>query len=410
MTASPTRPWILAPVRVGDLVARVALRPGVRGHDDVDVPDGMLAEAIAARAVDGTGLTVILGSGSGHAAAVAVARGHAVVALDRYRPHVIATQRTLDAIDAPSTTAHRVHHAVLAQDIVADGTAALVAIRLPTDRIGALQLVAEAFRMLAPGGTCLLSGANDEGARPAARMLTQWFGEARLANQHSGCRLLTATRRDGGPVDPAVDRTWLDAAHMREIPVTLAGAPATLCTRPGVFSWEHLDEATAVLADVMATRAVIPAGASLLDIGCGAGALGVVASRVSGGVVHLVDADADAVRCATATCARNAVDRAHVVASDVADAMSDLTVDVVVMNPPFHLGKGTNLALPQAFIDAAYARLHAGGTVLLVANRTLPYEHLLTERFGAVRTMHDGRRFKVLAASKASTGGAAKRA
>jgi 16S rRNA (guanine1207-N2)-methyltransferase len=32
----------------------------------------------------------------------------------------------------------------------------------------------------------------------------------------------------------------------------------------------------------------------------------------------------------------------------------------------------------------------------LVANRTLPYERLIAECFGEVRTAHDGRRFKVI--------------
>jgi 16S rRNA (guanine1207-N2)-methyltransferase len=35
-----------------------------------------------------------------------------------------------------------------------------------------------------------------------------------------------------------------------------------------------------------------------------------------------------------------------------------------------------------------------------VANRTLPYEQAIAERFGTVRTLHDGRRFKVLSATR----------
>jgi 16S rRNA (guanine1207-N2)-methyltransferase len=34
----------------------------------------------------------------------------------------------------------------------------------------------------------------------------------------------------------------------------------------------------------------------------------------------------------------------------------------------------------------------------LVANRTLPYEWLIEETFGEVRTAHDGQRFKVIGA------------
>jgi 16S rRNA (guanine1207-N2)-methyltransferase len=85
-------------------------------------------------------------------------------------------------------------------------------------------------------------------------------------------------------------------------------------------------------------------------------------------------------------------------ASDVTDAVTDEAFDVVLSNPPFHLGKGTDLAIPRAFIEQAYARLLPGGRLYLVANRTLPYESLIDECFGEVRTAHDGRRFKVIGA------------
>ena len=78
------------------------------------------------------------------------------------------------------------------------------------------------------------------------------------------------------------------------------------------------------------------------------------------------------------------------------EAAGDERFDVVVSNPPFHLGKSTELAIPWAFIDEAYDRLAPGGRLYLVANRTLPYERLIAERFGDVRTAHDGRRFKVI--------------
>ena len=46
--------------------------------------------------------------------------------------------------------------------------------------------------------------------------------------------------------------------------------------------------------------------------------------------------------------------------------------------------------------SAAHAALAPGGRLYLVANRTLPYERLIAECFGEVRTAHDGRRFKVI--------------
>jgi pseudouridine synthase len=54
--------------------------------------------------------------------------------------------------------------------------------------------------------------------------------------------------------------------------------------------------------------------------------------------------------------------------------------DVVVTNPPFHVGKATDLDVPQQFIADAHAVLANGGRLFLVANRTLPYEQAIKHR------------------------------
>jgi 16S rRNA (guanine1207-N2)-methyltransferase len=279
---------------------------------------------------------------------------------------------------------------------IRDRSQYLVTIRIPTDRVGVQQCIEEAFRVLRQGGTCLMAGANDEGARTAAKALEAYFGNATLEAQHSGCRLVRATRTSAQPAGN-FGHAWTDPLRANELVIPVAGVPTAVYTRPGVFSWEHLDDATAILLEVMQ----VPAGASVLDLGCGAGILAIAAARLSGtGRVLGVDADADAVRCARLTLREAGVPNVEIRASDVDDAVGEERFDVVVMNPPFHLGKATELTIPRAFIDAADRHCAPGGSVYLVANRQLPYERLIAERFGAVRTLHDGRRFKVLGASR----------
>jgi 16S rRNA (guanine1207-N2)-methyltransferase len=376
---------------VGDLTVNVATKPGVFAHGGVDPSAGMLAEAVAARPAAGGARSLHIGSGNGLVPTVAKALGYAVDAFDRYFPNTEATRRSLEG---QSGDGHAVHHASLVNPVVPAGSCALATIRIPTDRLSVQIAIVEAFRALVPGGRCLLAGANDEGAKPAARLLEQVFGNAAIEAQHSGARLLVATRQSGAPHDAAAfDTPWLDAGHFHTVPVTLAETGFDVFTRPGVFSWEHLDEATAILADLMR----IDNGESVIDLGCGAGVLGVAASRwTPAGSVLMLDADADAVRCATRSAATAGCANVTVRASDVASAAGEARVEVVVSNPPFHLGKGTELAIPRAFIEQAYAHLVPGGRLYLVANRTLPYEKLIAECFGEVRTAHDGSRFKVI--------------
>lgn len=390
----------MGPARAGDCVVLVASKPGVFAHGHLDPAASMLAEAIVAvgeTAADGApaqmgarGRSLHLSSGNGFVPAIAARCGYQPIALDRYHSNVEASQRTLHDREGAV-----VAHAALAGALVPDASCTLVTIRIPTDKLSVQLAIAEAFRVLAPGGTCMLAGGNDEGAKPAAKMLERVFGHARLDAQHSSHRLLTARKLVDAPRDPdAIDSPWLDEGHFHEVPVRTGGAAFTLSTRPGVFSWQHLDEATNLLAGVMR----IDAGERVLDLGCGAGALGVVAARHGASRVLLLDADADAVRCATRTAQQAGAAAIDVRASDVAQAAGDERFDVVVTNPPFHLGKGTDLHIPRAFITQSYDRLLPGGRLYLVANRTLPYEWLIEETFGEVRTAHDGQRFKVIGA------------
>ena len=177
----------------------------------------------------------------------------------------------------------------------------------------------------------------------------------------------------------------------------LRGREYTLYTRPGIFSWDQVDEATAILADAMQ----VSTGASVIDLGCGCGALGIVAASLSGGgPLCMLDADVEAVRSATRGAELNGVKNFRAVVSDVASAVLDERFDVVVTNPPFHVGKATDLDVPMQFIEDAFQVLTEGGKLFLVANRTLPYEQAIRHRFGNVGNLYDGPRFKVLTATR----------
>ncbi len=409
--------WLSAPVQIGEAEITVATKAGVLAHGAQDPASAMLAhwvathEPVADAPRPDSPLSVHLHAGHGLAAAVAALRGYQVLACDRSALHAAAAARTmaLSGIEGPSIV---VRHAALPGSLkgamnttsgVATASASLVTIRIPTDRIGVQLAVAEAFRMLKVGGVCLLAGGNDEGAKPAAKLLQSVFGAATVEAQHSGHRMVRAVKRHDEPGDLAIFALpWLDLELFQAVPVAFgpsggAALAFNQFTRPGMFSWEHLDEATVLLADVMN----INRGDRVLDLGCGAGALGVVASMRSGVPAVLVDADADAVRGAQRTARDAGVSDVRVLASDVASAVEGETFDVVVSNPPFHVGKGIDLTVPRAFIDDAWHALAPGGRLYIVANRTLPYERLIDGRFGEVRVAHDGRRFKVLGAVRA---------
>jgi 16S rRNA (guanine1207-N2)-methyltransferase len=75
--------------------------------------------------------------------------------------------------------------------------------------------------------------------------------------------------------------------------------------------------------------------------------------------------------------------------------------EAIVSNPPFHQGRADLPDLGRAFITSAADALVADGRLLLVANRHLPYEAVLAQRFREVRTVVTQEGFKVIEATGA---------
>lgn len=387
------RRWEQTSIPVEGRTLVLASKPGVFGHGGVDPSLLLLARHVRAEAGD---VVVNLNCRNGllgSALALSANAGRVVLA-DRNVLAVEAASCTLAANGATGVEVHVGHGAAAVPDI----SATVVAIRMPQERLALLQLLHDAFTLLQVGGHCYLAGATNEGAKTASRTVARLFGNVATVAVESGHRLLRATKLAGTIADAdAPASPYLDAAAFHEQTQELRGGPYIFSSRPGVFSWDHLDEATALLVEHMEVRA----DDRVLDLGCGYGVLGVVAGRIAREhPVTMLDVDSEAVRSAARSAESAGLGTARVVGSDAASAVLQESFDLVVTNPPFHVGKTTDLSVPIQFIADAFAVLGPGGRLNLVANRTLPYEGAIRYLFGNVVTVHDGRRFKVLSATK----------
>jgi len=394
MSESAYRTWRTYSTKIAGQSYEVATKPGTFAHGRLDPAALLLAEQVKVASGD---RVVHLNCGNGLAAAVAAkaAPDVRVYLSDRNIVSTEAARRTLDANRITTGEVFLGHGAqVLPKDLKADS----VIIRIPQERVALLQLLVDAFSTLRDGGRCYIAGATNEGIKTAANTIETIFGNARVLARDNSHRVIVAAKRTAEITLPeGADVAILDSNTFKEVDVSLRGSNYKLCTRPGVFSWEHLDEATSILADAMDVHA----GQSVLDLGCGSGALGVVASSLSPeSRITMVDADIEAVRSAERTAEVNGMTNWRALASDIAGAVLDARFDVVVTNPPFHVGKATDLDVPLQFIADAHDVLTTDGRLFLVANRTLPYEQAIKHRFGNVSNVHDGPRFKVLSARR----------
>ncbi|MDR2212236.1 MAG: methyltransferase, partial [Pseudomonadales bacterium] len=75
-------------------------------------------------------------------------------------------------------------------------------------------------------------------------------------------------------------------------------------------------------------------------------------------------------------------------------------VDLIVCNPPFHQGFAVEGALTERFLAAARRLLKPNGQALFVVNAFIPLERKAAAMFGAINTLANDRRFKVLSLSR----------
>ena len=181
---------------------------------------------------------------------------------------------------------------------------------------------------------------------------------------------------------------------------------------PGVFSADRFDLGTRLLAGFMATQGEFEPGgqpvSQVVDLGCGAGALGVIALRTwPEAAVHFVDDCAMAVATAQINVRANIANaddqvRATFLRTDVLTGFGDQAVDLIVCNPPFHHGNAmTDDVAWQMFLQSR-EHVRAGGEFWVVGNRHLGYHAKLTRLFGKghVRQLVSHPKFVVLGARR----------
>ncbi len=174
--------------------------------------------------------------------------------------------------------------------------------------------------------------------------------------------------------------------------------PEGFVTQPGVFSEGRADAGSALLAEGLPDK--LPA--HVVDLGAGWGYLSrAILAREGVERLDLVEAEARALDCAR----RNVTDpRAVFHWADATTFTPDAAASAVVMNPPFHEGRAGAPDLGRAFIAAAAGMLAPTGRLYCVANRHLPYETTLRERFRDVEERPGTPAFKLYVASRPARG------
>jgi 16S rRNA (guanine1207-N2)-methyltransferase len=240
----------------------------------------------------------------------------------------------------------------------------------------------------APDVTVLVGGRVKHMTHAMNDVLRTGFADvsATLARQKS--RVLVARAPRPG-VTPSFPRCRRDEASGLDV-----------CAHGAAFAGTRVDDGTRAL--LRALPQAVPDARMALDLGCGTGVLAAALAAARPELAVLAgDQSAAAVASTAATAAANGLaDRIRASRDDAAAGVPDGAVDLVVCNPPFHLGTAVVTGAADRLFVAAARVLRPGGELWTVYNNRLPHRATLRRLVGPTRVVDAGRQFTVTVSTR----------
>jgi 16S rRNA (guanine1207-N2)-methyltransferase len=176
----------------------------------------------------------------------------------------------------------------------------------------------------------------------------------------------------------------------------LRGRAFEFLTASGVFSKKRVDLGTRLLIESM----VLPKKGCVLDIGCGYGAVGIVAAAVQPSLeVYLADVNGRAVWLARQNIEKNRIYNAEAKHGFLYEPVKDLAFDCVLSNPPVTAGMQT----VKSIILEAPAHMTNKATFQMVVKSKVAGKRLhafFEEAFGKVEVPARESGYRVLLSKK----------
>lgn len=352
----------------------------LRRWPDVEAPELQAHDATDAYLLDdtdpsgyGPGEIVVVGDRYG-----ALTLGLLAAGASGVRTHQDGVSGELALAANASRTGLEGYRSLPLEDSLLTG-ARLVLLQLPRG-LDALDEVAGAIARWAHPSVRLVAGGRVKHMSLAQNeVLARHFDrvDAGLARQKS--RLLRAS----GPRPSA--STWPRRERIAELDLDVLAHGAA-------FGGTALDPGSRLLLHHLDR---LPETGVAVDLGCGTGLLAATLARRAPGLrVVATDQSAAAVESARATVAANGL-AVEVVRADAMSACDDATIDLVLLNPPFHIGATVHAGIARKLIADAARALRPGGVLWTVWNSHLQYAPDLRRLVGPTEQVARDRRFTV---------------
>ncbi|MEY9952395.1 class I SAM-dependent methyltransferase [Leifsonia sp. EB34] len=367
---------------------RLRRRPDVEAPNlfASDAADRLLAD-LAGDEVLGDGL-VVIGDAYGALTLAAAARGARGI---RVHQDPLTAERALDANADDLGLGGSYEHRPLDPSLVTGARTVLV--RLPRSLEALAEIAALTAEHARPEVVVYAGGMLKHMTTAMNGVLGEVFGDVQASLARQKARVLTArTPEPAAPIalDRWPDRAFDDATGLY------------VCAYGAAFAGATVDIGTRFLLTVLGEA--MPEARTAIDLGCGTGVLAsALAASRPGLRVIATDQSAAAVASARATAVANGVaDRVEVVRDDVLASQPDASADLIVLNPPFHIGGAVHTGIAHRMFADAGRVLAPGGELWTVWNSHLGYRSALERAVGPTRQIARNPKFTITA-STAST-------
>ncbi len=224
-------------------------------------------------------------------------------------------------------------------------------------------------------------GRNKDLARAMNDRLAERFDQVWASRGVGKARVLHARGARPGPF------TWPRTRRLDDLGLTVSARGVT-------FNTNRLDAGTALLIKALNVAGWLDSGqeGAAADVGSGSGILASLLGR-AGWRMIATDVSAAACESTTLTAAANGVP-VTVLPTVGLDGITG-PLDLVVTNPPFHVGAAKDSTPTRNLFVQAGERLRPGGEAWVVFNSHLPYLAWLRDSVGPTQVMLRGRSYTV---------------
>lgn len=266
--------------------------------------------------------------------------------------------------------------------MTADARLALVRLPRSLDRLDAL---VRHLSATAHDDLVLIAGNMVKHMTPTQNeVLRRGFARVDVSLARGKARLLTARGPRGlAPAEPARGYDPDTGLHIVALPGVFAGASLDIGTRA-----------------MLATFDALPPYGTAIDLACGSGVLASALARHDPTArVIATDVSEIAVHSARLTAAANRV-TVETALDDGVASQPDASADLIVLNPPFHVGAAVHTGIARRLFADAARVLTPGGELRVVWNSSLAYRPALEHLVGPTRQLARTPKFTVTASRR----------